>query len=145
MELIKIAFFSACVSSGLSIMRNTNLKKLRFVFSYAFCTAFVFNFVKGLGYTFIAAILGGFVAAVLTGLSHRKGMHSYLFIVIPVIYCIGPGGALYKMFFGMLNFNWSVAVSEALFVLKDGFGIWWGIVLGTKLMNTVCKTKSEEF
>lgn len=144
-NLIQIAFFSACVSCGLAVLRNTKLNILLFVFSSAFCAAFVFNFVNGMGYTFLAGVLGGFISAVMVGISHRKGIHSYLFIVIPVIYCMGPGGALYKFFFDIINFQRQTILVQLVYILKDAFGLWTGIMVGTRLMNIVSSKKSEEF
>ena len=144
-NLIQIAFFSACVSCGLAVMRNTKLNLLVFVFPFAFCAAFAFNFINAMGHTFLAGVRGGFIAAVLTGISHRKGLHSYLFIVIPVIYCMGPGGAMYKLFLGIYNFQWNTVVAQLIYILQDAFGLWSGIILGTRLMNLICRKKSEEF
>ena len=42
---------------------------------------------------------------VIVRIFHAMGKHGYLFIIIPCIYCITPGSALYRMFlaFSILN------------------------------------------
>ncbi|MBQ8604317.1 MAG: hypothetical protein IJ410_05715 [Oscillospiraceae bacterium] len=144
-NLLKIAFYCGFLSCGLAVLRHTKLQLLLYIYPAAFCTAFVFSFINNAGYSFVAGLAGGFTAAVIIGISHRLGRHGYLFIVIPVIYCIGPGGSLYKLFLAMFNCQWSVMVRQRLSVIKVAVGIWWGILAGTATMNKITGKKSEEF
>lgn len=144
-NLFQTVFFSACVSCGLAVLRNVKFNVLPYIFVSASAGSLTFNVINNMGYTFAAGLLAGIVAAICVGVFHRKGLHSYLFIMIPVIYCIGPGGALYKLFFTAFNGDWVAVNTNLVFILKDAIGIWFGILLGTELMNRMCKTKSEEF
>ncbi len=145
LDMLQIAFFSACVSCGLAVLRNTKVNLLPYIFIPAFCASYVFNTLNGMGYTFTAGLLAGLIASVLVGIFHRRGVHSYLFIIIPVIYCMGPGGAMYKLFLAALNADWQLVNSQLIYTLKDAVGIWWGIMAGTELMNRLSPKKSEEF
>ncbi len=143
MNLLQIAFFSAFVSCGLAVLRNTKFSLLPYVYICAFITAFVFNGLNGVTDTFFAGMAAGLVAAVMVGVFHRSGKHSYLFIVVPVIYCIGPGGAMCKTFQAIFTGRVSGAIPQLIFIFKDAFGIWLGIVLGTALMNKISAKQAE--
>ncbi len=144
-NLFQVSFFSACVSCGLAVLRNTKYKLMPFIFTAAFCTAFTFNGLNGVVDTFIAGLFAGFVAAVVVGIFHRKGLHGYLFIVIPVIYCIGPGGAMYKIVLSLLDLQFETLLPQLTYIIKDAFGIRFGIIFGTKAMNIITKQESEKF
>ncbi len=133
--LFQISFFSAFVSCGLAILRNTKFPILKYIYLCAFFTAFIFNGLNSITDTFIAGFAAGLTAAVSVGLLHLKGKHSYLFIVIPVIYCIGPGGAMYKLFLMLFNRRFSGIVPQLIYILKDAIGIWFGVVSGTRIIN----------
>lgn len=143
--LLKISFYSAFVSSGLAVLRHTKFNVLPYIYLCAFCSSFVFNGLNGVTDTFIAGLAAGFAAAALVGISHRKGIHGYLFIVIPVIYCMGPGGAMYKFFLALFRKEFSVLGAQLIYILKDAFGLRCGIFLATAVMNKITGKKSEKF
>ena len=144
-NLFQIAFYCGFLSCGLAVLRHTKLNLLLYIYPAAFCSAFVFNFINSFGWSFVAGIAGGLTAAIFIGITHRKGLHGYLFIVIPVIYCIGPGAALYKLFLGLLNAQWGIVATQAYYAVRVAVGIWIGILAGTRAMNTLCKKQSEKF
>ncbi len=144
-NLLQISFFSAFVSCGLAVLRNTKFGLMPYIYFCAFITAFVFNGLNSIIDTVVAGIAGGFAAAVLVGIFHRKGIHGYLFIIIPVIYCIGPGGAMYRMFLADFTLEFSTAFTQLIYIFKDAVGIWIGILAGTNFMNVLTKKESEKF
>ena len=144
-EILKIAFYCGFLSCGIAILRDAKLHLMLYIYPAAFVTAFLFNYLHLSGYTFLAGITGGFTAAVLMGITHRMGKHGYLFIVIPVIYCIGPGASLYKMLLGRMLSEWQFAFYHFFYVIKVALGIWWGILAGTVFMNLINVKKSEKF
>ncbi|MBR5521204.1 MAG: hypothetical protein IKU54_04330 [Oscillospiraceae bacterium] len=144
-DILKIAFYCGFLSAGIAILRGAKIKLVTYIYPAAFCVAFVFNYLHLSGHTLVAGISGGFLAAVLMGISHRMGKHGYLFIVIPVIYCIGPGASFYKVFLGLMTQDWPLVSYHFTYMLKVAFGITGGIFAGTSVMNKITGKKSEEF
>ena len=144
-NLIQVAFYSAFVSCGLAVLRSTKFNLLPYIYISAFCASFVFNGLNSVTDTFIAGIVAGFISAAMVGIFHRQGKHGYLFIIIPVIYCMGPGSAMYKSILYIMQADFNGAVAQLIYTAKDAFGIWSGILIGTEFMNRITGKKSEKF
>ena len=137
--------FGAGVCCFLALSRHIKLQRLLYIFPFAFICAIPFNYFNFKGLIFVGSVIAAFMASVLVGIVHRQGKTGYSVILTPVIYCCCPGGALHKFFTAVLTLNTANILPCTLTLTYNIAGLYIGVMVGTKLMNTICKKQSEKF
>lgn len=138
-------FFGACVCCFLALSRHIKLQRRVYIFPIAFICAIPFNYFNLKGLIFVGSIIAAFMASILVGIIHRRGKTGYIIILTPVIYCCCPGGALHKFFTAVLTLDSANLLPYTLTLVYNVSGLYIGVMAGTKLMNMLCKKKSEIF
>lgn len=138
-------FFGACVCCFLALSRHIKLQRRVYIFPIAFICAIPFNYFNLKGLIFVGSIIAAFMASILVGILHRRGKTGYIIILTPVIYCCCPGGALHKFFTAVLTLDSANLLPCTLTLVYNVAGLYIGVMAGTKLMNMLCKKKSEIF
>ena len=138
-------FFGACVCCFLALSRHIKLQRRVYIFPIAFICAIPFNYFNLKGLIFVGSIIAAFMASILVGILHRRGKTGYIIILTPVIYCCCPGGALHKFFTAVLTLDSANLLPYTLTLVYNVAGLYIGVMAGTKLMNMLCKKKSEIF
>ena len=138
-------FFGACVCCFLALSRHIKLQRRVYIFPIAFICAIPFNYFNLKGLIFVGSIIAAFMASILVGILHRRGKTGYITILTPVIYCCCPGGALHKFFTAVLTLDSANLLPYTLTLVYNVAGLYIGVMAGTKLMNMLCKKKSEIF
>ena len=138
-------FFGACVCCFLALSRHIKLQRRVYIFPIAFICAIPFNYFNFKGLIFVGSIIAAFMASILVGIVHRRGKTGYITILTPVIYCCCPGGALHKFFTAVLTLDSANLLPYTLTLVYNVAGLYIGVMAGTKLMNMLCKKKSEIF
>ena len=81
---------------------------------------------------------------VIVRIFHAMGKHGYLFIIIPCIYCITPGSALYRMFLAFFHFEWADFIFQLFCSAKVCLGCWLAMVAVTHIRDFIIKSKVNE-
>ncbi|MEG2192726.1 MAG: hypothetical protein RRX95_05550, partial [Oscillospiraceae bacterium] len=115
LTVIRVAFFSGFVSCGLAILRGTKLEILSTVYMGGFFCGGIFYVINSLGFPLLAGFSCTAAVCLIVRYFHNKEKHGYLFLIIPCIYCITPGSALYRLFLDLLRGDWQGADSQLVY------------------------------
>ena len=138
-------FFGACVCCFLALSRHIKIQRLIYIFPIAFICAVPFNYFNLNGLIFVGSAIAAFMASILVGLVHRRYKTGYLVLLTPAIYCCCPGGALHRFFTAVLTLDTVNILPCTLTLVYNIAGLYLGVMAGTRLMNIICKEKSEKF
>lgn len=143
--ILQVAFFSGVVCCGLAVLRQTKLTMVSACFvAGCFCGGIFFVINTGYHLPFTAAFCATAIACVIIRFFSHFRNHEYLFVVIPSIYCITPGGALYKSIIAVLQLDFAAFETQFVYILKVAIGCWMAILVVTELMDKALKTKADK-
>ncbi|MEG1895663.1 MAG: hypothetical protein RR162_05430 [Oscillospiraceae bacterium] len=139
-ELIRTSFFSGVVCCGLATLKNASFRLLPSYFTAGFlCGSIFLFFCQTLKLEFLGAFAATITVCVIVKITLRCKSHDYLFIVLPTIYCITPGGALYRLFLYVCRQNWQLAFIELVYSSKVILGCLVAILVFEKICKLVSK------
>lgn len=144
LTILRVALFSGLTSCGLAILRGTKLKLLSTVYLGGFFCGGIFYIINTMGYPFAAGFACTSVVCLIVRYYHHKEKHGYLFLIIPCIYCITPGAALYRLFFDLLNKNWIGANDQLVYTAKVILGCWLAMLAVTEITDNLIGKKADE-
>ncbi|MEG2929180.1 MAG: hypothetical protein RR846_06475 [Oscillospiraceae bacterium] len=137
-ELLKISFFSGIVCCGLATLKNVSFRLLPSYFTAGFLCGAIFRFFcEMLNWELIGAFVATITVCFMVKRSLKCTSHDYLFIVLPTIYCITPGGSLYRLFLNVCQMNWHCAMTEFIYSSKIIFGCLLAILVFEKIYNKI--------
>lgn len=142
--VFRVAFFSGFVSCGLAVLRGTRFHAFPTIYTAAFFCGGIFYYFNRLGLPFTGGFMATAVVCIIVRIFHAMGRHGYLFIIIPCIYCITPGSALYRMFLAFFHLNWPEFIFQLSYSAKVCLGCWLAMVLVTRMGDLLIKTKVSE-
>ena len=138
MIIIRNAFFAGFVCIGLAILRNVERKYLlRIYIRGSMCSAFFVLFNLS-GHSFVGGFVGSLCACAIVYALVQKREINPLLIIIPSLYGITPGSALYNMFLGLLSGDIEIFKIQLIYIVY----VTAGILIGMKSADVI-RTASE--
>lgn len=140
MEFLRNSFFSGAFCCGLGILRGTKIKILPTIYFCGFVCASIFYVLNSFSLPFLGSFMAAATVSVLVCM--RGYNKNHLLIIIPSIYCISPGGAMYKMFFALFNLDWTTFCWQFAYIIKVAVGCRSAITIVTVIRDKILKNNA---
>lgn len=138
--VLRNSFFSGFVCIGLAILKNVAPKNLSVIYLRGFVCSAIFTSFNLYGFTLIGGFFAACAVSLILNTYGDKNTVPPIVLIIPALYCITPGGALYNMFLAMFTFEYQTVSLQLIYILQDVAGIW----LGLMFVDEIFKKKRQK-